>query len=190
MITPGVTPAPSLGSSTGVASGGQRSEVSSRDGAQVVPPRPRVWDEACSQCLTGQPVWGAGAPLALAGPVLLTVCPLARRGTGGLGRRLSLPLVTCSTLPEEWLVLRPPVRHRLLPSPQVETLTHQPRATTVHAIRDSELAKLPTGALTSIKRRYPQVRAPARAAWGRASPRGHDRCAAGCVLSEVTRGIM
>lgn len=35
----------------------------------------------------------------------------------------------------------------------VETLTHQPRATTVHAIRDSELAKLPTGALTSIKRR-------------------------------------
>ncbi|XP_036095131.1 patatin-like phospholipase domain-containing protein 7 isoform X3 [Rousettus aegyptiacus] len=39
----------------------------------------------------------------------------------------------------------------------VETLTHQPRATTVHAIRDSELAKLPTGALTSIKRRYPQV---------------------------------
>lgn len=85
---------------------------------------------------------------------------------GGLGGRLSLPLVTCSTLPEERLVLRPPVRHRLLPSPQVETLTHQPRATTVHAIRDSELAKLPTGALTSIKRRYPQVRAPARAAWG------------------------
>ncbi|KAM5330712.1 patatin-like phospholipase domain-containing protein 7 isoform 3-T3 [Glossophaga mutica] len=39
----------------------------------------------------------------------------------------------------------------------VETLTHQPRATTVHAVRDSELAKLPTGALTSIKRRYPQV---------------------------------
>nr|KAF6486591.1 patatin like phospholipase domain containing 7 [Rousettus aegyptiacus] len=36
----------------------------------------------------------------------------------------------------------------------VETLTHQPRATTVHAIRDSELAKLPTGALTSIKRRH------------------------------------
>ncbi|XP_077005003.1 patatin-like phospholipase domain-containing protein 7 isoform X5 [Tamandua tetradactyla] len=39
----------------------------------------------------------------------------------------------------------------------VETLTHQARATTVHAIRDSELAKLPAGALTSIKRRYPQV---------------------------------
>uniref|UniRef100_A0A8C0VV84 lysophospholipase n=1 Tax=Castor canadensis TaxID=51338 RepID=A0A8C0VV84_CASCN len=39
----------------------------------------------------------------------------------------------------------------------VETLTHQARATTVHAVRDSELAKLPTGALTSIKRRYPQV---------------------------------
>ncbi|KAM6170165.1 patatin-like phospholipase domain-containing protein 7 [Rhynchocyon petersi] len=39
----------------------------------------------------------------------------------------------------------------------VETLTHQARATTVHAVRDSELAKLPTGALTSIKRKYPQV---------------------------------
>ncbi|XP_053523792.1 patatin-like phospholipase domain-containing protein 7 isoform X1 [Artibeus jamaicensis] len=39
----------------------------------------------------------------------------------------------------------------------VETLTHQPRATTVHAVRDSELATLPAGALTSIKRRYPQV---------------------------------
>lgn len=41
---------------------------------------------------------------------------------------------------------------------QVEALTHQPRATTVHAVRDSELAKLPEGALTSIKRRFPQVR--------------------------------
>ncbi|XP_069333279.1 patatin-like phospholipase domain-containing protein 7 isoform X4 [Eulemur rufifrons] len=39
----------------------------------------------------------------------------------------------------------------------VEMLTHQARATTVHAVRDSELAKLPAGALTSIKRRYPQV---------------------------------
>ncbi|XP_027705223.1 patatin-like phospholipase domain-containing protein 7 isoform X3 [Vombatus ursinus] len=39
----------------------------------------------------------------------------------------------------------------------VETLTYQPRATTVHAVRDSELAKLPAGALTSIKRKYPQV---------------------------------
>ncbi|KFO76747.1 Patatin-like phospholipase domain-containing protein 7, partial [Cuculus canorus] len=39
----------------------------------------------------------------------------------------------------------------------VETLTHQPRATTVHAVRDSELAKLPEGALTSIKRKFPQV---------------------------------
>ncbi|XP_008563050.1 PREDICTED: patatin-like phospholipase domain-containing protein 7 isoform X2 [Galeopterus variegatus] len=39
----------------------------------------------------------------------------------------------------------------------VETLTHQARATTVHAIRDSELAKLPARALTAIKRRYPQV---------------------------------
>lgn len=31
------------------------------------------------------------------------------------------------------------------------------RATTVHAVRDSELAKLPEGALISIKRKYPQV---------------------------------
>lgn len=31
------------------------------------------------------------------------------------------------------------------------------RATTVHAVRDSELAKLPEGTLNSIKRRYPQV---------------------------------
>ncbi|OWK50472.1 Patatin-like phospholipase domain-containing protein 7 [Lonchura striata] len=40
---------------------------------------------------------------------------------------------------------------------QVEALTHQPRATTVHAVRDSELAKLPEGALISIKRKFPQV---------------------------------
>nr|XP_060613420.1 patatin-like phospholipase domain-containing protein 7 isoform X2 [Anolis sagrei ordinatus] len=39
----------------------------------------------------------------------------------------------------------------------VEALTHQPRATSVHAVRDSELAKLPEGALTSIKRKFPQV---------------------------------
>ncbi|XP_058674095.1 patatin-like phospholipase domain-containing protein 7 isoform X1 [Ammospiza caudacuta] len=39
----------------------------------------------------------------------------------------------------------------------VEALTHQPRATTVHAVRDSELAKLPEGALISIKRKFPQV---------------------------------
>ncbi|XP_043920255.1 patatin-like phospholipase domain-containing protein 7 [Protopterus annectens] len=39
----------------------------------------------------------------------------------------------------------------------VEALTRQPRATTVHAVRDSELAKLPEGALNSIKRKYPQV---------------------------------
>ncbi|XP_035292255.1 patatin-like phospholipase domain-containing protein 7 isoform X1 [Anguilla anguilla] len=39
----------------------------------------------------------------------------------------------------------------------VEALTHQNRATTVHAVRDSELAKLPEGALRSIKRKYPQV---------------------------------
>ncbi|XP_012705323.2 patatin-like phospholipase domain-containing protein 7 isoform X1 [Fundulus heteroclitus] len=40
---------------------------------------------------------------------------------------------------------------------EVEALTHMNRATTVHAVRDSELAKLPEGALNSIKRRYPQV---------------------------------
>uniref|UniRef100_A0A8C2D748 lysophospholipase n=1 Tax=Cyprinus carpio TaxID=7962 RepID=A0A8C2D748_CYPCA len=40
----------------------------------------------------------------------------------------------------------------------VEALTHLNRATTVHAVRDSELAKLPEGALNSIKRKYPQVR--------------------------------
>uniref|UniRef100_A0A8C9Y1A2 lysophospholipase n=1 Tax=Sander lucioperca TaxID=283035 RepID=A0A8C9Y1A2_SANLU len=39
----------------------------------------------------------------------------------------------------------------------VESLTHQNRATTVHAVRDSELAKLPVGALSSIKRKFPQV---------------------------------
>ncbi|KAM4643845.1 patatin-like phospholipase domain-containing protein 6 [Amazona ochrocephala] len=39
----------------------------------------------------------------------------------------------------------------------VEALTRQPRATTVHAVRDSELAKLPEGTLNNIKRRYPQV---------------------------------
>lgn len=39
----------------------------------------------------------------------------------------------------------------------VEALTRQPRATTMHAVRDSELAKLPEGTLNNIKRRYPQV---------------------------------
>ncbi|XP_029025187.1 patatin-like phospholipase domain-containing protein 7 isoform X2 [Betta splendens] len=39
----------------------------------------------------------------------------------------------------------------------VEALTRQNRATTVHAVRDSELAKLPEGALNSIKRKFPQV---------------------------------
>ncbi|CAG01292.1 unnamed protein product, partial [Tetraodon nigroviridis] len=39
----------------------------------------------------------------------------------------------------------------------VEALTKQPRATTVHAVRDTELVKLPEGTLTSIKRQYPQV---------------------------------
>ncbi|XP_063787736.1 patatin-like phospholipase domain-containing protein 6 isoform X2 [Pseudophryne corroboree] len=39
----------------------------------------------------------------------------------------------------------------------VEALTHQPRSTSVHAVRDSELAKVPDGAMSYIKRRYPQV---------------------------------
>ncbi|XP_067353815.1 patatin-like phospholipase domain-containing protein 6 isoform X1 [Channa argus] len=39
----------------------------------------------------------------------------------------------------------------------VEALTKQPRATTVHAVRDTELVKLPDGTLNNIKRRYPQV---------------------------------
>uniref|UniRef100_A0A3B3BKE9 lysophospholipase n=1 Tax=Oryzias melastigma TaxID=30732 RepID=A0A3B3BKE9_ORYME len=38
----------------------------------------------------------------------------------------------------------------------VEALTRQPRATTVHAVRDTELVKLPEGTLNNIKRRYPQ----------------------------------
>ncbi|KAB0400630.1 hypothetical protein E2I00_013672, partial [Balaenoptera physalus] len=42
-------------------------------------------------------------------------------------------------------------------TPPVEALTRQPRATTVHAVRDTELAKLPEGTLGHIKRRYPQV---------------------------------
>ncbi|XP_077574419.1 patatin-like phospholipase domain-containing protein 6 [Stigmatopora nigra] len=40
---------------------------------------------------------------------------------------------------------------------KVEALTKQPRATTVHAVRDTELVKLPEGTLNNIKRRYPQV---------------------------------
>ncbi|EHB05245.1 Neuropathy target esterase [Heterocephalus glaber] len=48
------------------------------------------------------------------------------------------------------------VKHALTPR-QVEALTRQPRATTVHAVRDTELAKLPEGTLGHIKRRYPQV---------------------------------
>ncbi|XP_053318151.1 patatin-like phospholipase domain-containing protein 6 isoform X2 [Spea bombifrons] len=39
----------------------------------------------------------------------------------------------------------------------VEALTHRPRAKSVYAVRDSELAKVPDGALSYIKRRYPQV---------------------------------
>lgn len=51
----------------------------------------------------------------------------------------------------------PPAASPVLVCVQVEALTHQNRATTVHAVRDSELAKLPEGALSSIKRKFPQV---------------------------------
>ncbi|XP_072300212.1 patatin-like phospholipase domain-containing protein 6 [Eucyclogobius newberryi] len=40
---------------------------------------------------------------------------------------------------------------------EVETLTKQPRATTVHAVRDTELVKMPEGTLNIIKTRHPQV---------------------------------
>uniref|UniRef100_A0A8C5QMH3 lysophospholipase n=1 Tax=Leptobrachium leishanense TaxID=445787 RepID=A0A8C5QMH3_9ANUR len=39
----------------------------------------------------------------------------------------------------------------------VEALTNNPRAKSVFAVRDSELAKVPVGALSYIKRKYPQV---------------------------------
>ncbi|XP_067056188.1 patatin-like phospholipase domain-containing protein 7 isoform X2 [Acropora muricata] len=39
----------------------------------------------------------------------------------------------------------------------VEVLTQAPRATTVHAVRDTELAVLPDGLLNTIKRHFPQV---------------------------------
>jgi len=39
----------------------------------------------------------------------------------------------------------------------VETLTQSPRSTTVMAVRDTELAKLPEGLLNAIKLKYPKV---------------------------------
>jgi len=39
----------------------------------------------------------------------------------------------------------------------VEVLTHRPRAKSVHAIRDTELAQIPEGLLNTIKLHYPQV---------------------------------
>ncbi|XP_062514958.1 patatin-like phospholipase domain-containing protein 6 isoform X2 [Corticium candelabrum] len=39
----------------------------------------------------------------------------------------------------------------------VELLTHSERATTVHAVRDTELAQIPDGLLNTIKRKHPQV---------------------------------
>lgn len=88
-------------------------------------------------------------------------------------KRESPPLTDCRPLPlpqpswaswgnplslKAWLASQP--KHTwLLPHSrtQVEALTRQPRATTVHAVRDTELAKLPEGTLGHIKRRYPQV---------------------------------
>lgn len=55
----------------------------------------------------------------------------------------------------------------------MEALTRQPRATTVHAVRDTELAKLPEGTLGHIKRRYPQV--PPEAVWAGLLLRGGGR---------------
>jgi len=39
----------------------------------------------------------------------------------------------------------------------VETLTQNPRSTTVMAVRDTELAKLPEGLLDAIKLKFPMV---------------------------------
>lgn len=59
---------------------------------------------------------------------------------------------------------------------QVEALTRQPRATTVHAVRDTELAKLPEGTLGHIKRRYPQVQLLAGEVDGRGRSLGVPGC--------------
>lgn len=40
---------------------------------------------------------------------------------------------------------------------QVEVITQTPRGTTVMAVRDSELAKLPEGLFNAIKKRFPGV---------------------------------
>lgn len=100
----------------------------------------------------------------LAGRVLLTARPLPAFSPASRLHSTFAKHRPC-TLPASWGVGLVDVT-RVAPSPhtscQVETLTQQPRATTVHAVRDSELAKLPAGALTSIKRRYPQVRVPDR----------------------------
>lgn len=42
-------------------------------------------------------------------------------------------------------------------SMQVEVVTQTPRGTTVMAVRDSELAKLPEGLFNAIKIRFPGV---------------------------------
>lgn len=63
---------------------------------------------------------------------------------------------------------------------QVEALTRQPRATTVHAVRDTELAKLPEGTLGHIKRRYPQVQLLA----GEVDGRGRSLGVPGCSPSD------
>lgn len=40
---------------------------------------------------------------------------------------------------------------------EIEVLTNAPRATTTHAVRDSELAKIPAGLLHIVKQNHPQV---------------------------------
>lgn len=70
---------------------------------------------------------------------------------------------------------------------QVEALTRQPRATTVHAVRDSELAKLPEGTLNNIKRRYPQV-PPDPPSWGLHPLPMEGECP--CVPSSQQRSSM
>lgn len=39
----------------------------------------------------------------------------------------------------------------------LEVLTNAPRATSIHAVRDTELAKIPAGLLHLVKHRYAEV---------------------------------
>lgn len=46
-------------------------------------------------------------------------------------------------------------RHELVGD--LEVLTEAPRATSIHAVRDTELAKIPAGLLQLVKNKYPGV---------------------------------